>query len=141
VTTPDWSPQRRREVRRVMLSSYLGTTIEFYDFLLYGTAAAVVFNQLFFTDLDPLAGTLASFGTLAVGYVARPLGGVVFGHFGDRVGRKSMLVTAMTIMGVASFLIGLLPTYARIGLWAPSCSCCCAWPRASPSAGSGAAPR
>ena len=119
VTSPGTSPERRREVRRVMASSYIGTTIEFYDFLLYGTAAAVVFNQLFFTDLDPLAGTLASFSTLAVGYLARPLGGIVFGHFGDRIGRKSMLVTTMSIMGLASFLIGLLPTYEAIGLWAP----------------------
>lgn len=119
MTEPATTPERRREVRRVMASSYLGTTIEFYDFLLYGTAAAVVFNRLFFTDLDPLAGTLASFGTLAVGYVARPLGGIVFGHFGDRLGRKSMLVTTMTIMGLASFLIGLLPTYEQIGVWAP----------------------
>lgn len=110
----------RTQLRRVVLSSYLGTTIEFYDFLLYGTVAALVFNKLFFTSLDPLAGTIASFGTFAVGYVARPVGGIVCGHFGDRIGRKSMLLATMSLMGVASFLIGLLPTYDRIGIWAPA---------------------
>ncbi|MFF3503207.1 MFS transporter [Streptomyces sp. NPDC003247] len=110
---------QRSATRRVALSSFLGSAIEFYDFLLYGAAASLVFNQLFFTDLDPLAGTIASFGTLAAGYVARPLGGIVFGHFGDRVGRKSMLVLTMTLMGVASFVIGVLPTYEQIGSWAP----------------------
>lgn len=109
----------RTQLRRVVFSSYLGTTIEFYDFLLYGTVAALVFNKLFFTSLDPLAGTIASFGTFAVGYIARPIGGIVCGHFGDRIGRKSMLLATMTLMGVASFLIGLLPTYDQIGIWAP----------------------
>jgi MHS family shikimate/dehydroshikimate transporter-like MFS transporter len=107
------------QLRRVVLSSYLGTTIEFYDFLLYGTAASLVFNKLFFSNLDPLAGTVAAFGTFAVGYLARPLGGIICGHFGDRIGRKSMLLLTMSLMGVASFLIGLLPTYDRIGIWAP----------------------
>uniref|UniRef100_UPI0004775D88 MFS transporter n=1 Tax=Microbacterium sp. B19 TaxID=96765 RepID=UPI0004775D88 len=102
-----------------MISSYLGTTVEFYDFLLYGTAAALVFPALFFPGTDPLTGTLASFGTLAVGYLARPLGGVIFGHFGDRLGRKRMLVITLVLMGAVSFLIGLLPTVAQIGLWAP----------------------
>jgi len=100
---------------RVAMSSYLGTTVEFYDFLLYGSAAALVFNRLFFAELDPLTGTVASFGTLAAGYVARPLGGIVFGHFGDRLGRRSMLLITMTMMGVSSALIGLLPTYEQIG--------------------------
>ncbi|MEV2275313.1 MFS transporter [Nocardiopsis sp. NPDC049922] len=108
-----------REIRRVALSSYIGTTVEMYDFLLYGTAAALVFGPLFFPDLDPLVGVIASFGTLAAGYVARPLGGIVFGHFGDRLGRKRMLLTTMILMGVASTLIGLLPTYEHIGLAAP----------------------
>jgi metabolite-proton symporter len=102
-----------------VFSSYLGTTIEFYDFLLYGTAAALVFNKLFFTSLDPLAGTIASFGTFAVGYIARPVGGIVCGHFGDRIGRRSMLLATMSLMGIASFLIGVLPTYDQIGIWAP----------------------
>ncbi|MFD7293093.1 MFS transporter [Streptomyces sp. NPDC059897] len=110
---------RRAESRRIALSSFVGSAIEFYDFLLYGAAASLVFNELFFTDLNPLAGTVAAFGTLAVGYVARPLGGIVFGHFGDRVGRKSMLVLTMTLMALASFAIGLLPTYDTIGIWAP----------------------
>jgi metabolite-proton symporter len=104
-------------IRAVALASMVGTTIEWYDFFLYGTAAALVFGQLFFPKFDPLAGTLAAFGTYAVGFAARPFGGMVFGHFGDRVGRKSMLVLTLVIMGVATFLIGLLPTYAQIGPW------------------------
>ncbi|MDA3624559.1 MFS transporter [Saccharopolyspora sp. WRP15-2] len=106
-------------LRKVALSGLLGTVIEYYDFLLYGTLAAIVFGQLFFPGSDPVVGTIASFGTLAVGYVARPVGGIVFGHFGDRMGRKSMLVLTMTMMGLASVLIGLLPTYGSIGAWAP----------------------
>jgi MFS family permease len=102
-----------------VLSSYLGSVIEYYDFLLYATASAVVFNKVFFSNLDPLVGTVASFGTLATGYFARPLGGIVFGHFGDRIGRKKMLVLSMTLMGVGSTLIGVLPTYAQVGVWAP----------------------
>jgi metabolite-proton symporter len=96
----------------------VGTTIEWYDFFLYGTAAALVFNRLFFPTFDPLAGTLAAFGTYSVGFVARPIGGIIIGHYGDRVGRKSMLVLTLMIMGVATFGIGLLPTYAQIGPWA-----------------------
>ncbi|SCF93989.1 hypothetical protein GA0115260_104652 [Streptomyces sp. MnatMP-M27] len=94
--------------------------MEWYDFFLYGTAAALVFNTLFFPTFDPLVGTIAAFGTNAVGFLARPLGGIIFGHFGDRVGRKSMLVTTLVIMGVATCLIGLLPTYGAIGAWAPA---------------------
>lgn len=105
----------RRHMRRVLLSSYLGSTVEFYDFLLYGIAASLVFNQLFFTNLDPLVGTIASFGTLAAGYLARPIGGILFGHFGDKLGRKSMLVITMSLMGIASALVGVLPTYEQIG--------------------------
>ncbi|MFL4475397.1 MFS transporter [Paeniglutamicibacter sp. MACA_103] len=108
-----------RQMRRVLFSSYLGSVVEFYDFLLYGIAASLVFGQVFFANLDPMVGTIASFGTLAAGYIARPLGGVIFGHFGDRVGRKSMLVITMTLMGVASTLIGLIPTYNQIGVAAP----------------------
>ena len=107
------------QVRRVVLASFIGTTIEWYDFFLYGTAAALVFNTLFFPTLEPLAGTLSSYGTFAVGFVARPLGGIVFGHFGDRIGRKQMLVWSLVIMGVATALIGLTPTYKQIGIWAP----------------------
>ncbi|PXY27754.1 MFS transporter [Prauserella muralis] len=108
-----------REVRKVAISGLLGTTLEFYDFLLYGTLAALVFDKLFFPDLSPIVGTIAAFGTFTAGYLARPLGGILFGHFGDRMGRKSMLLLTMTMMGTASFLIGLLPTYATIGVWAP----------------------
>ncbi|MFR9805955.1 MFS transporter [Pseudonocardia sp. RS010] len=112
-------PDRRSNLRRAVLSSYLGSVIEYYDFLLYATASAVVLNKVFFANLDPLVGTVASFGTLATGYFARPLGGVLFGHFGDRIGRKRMLVLSMTLMGVGSTLIGLLPTSAQVGAWAP----------------------
>jgi MFS transporter, MHS family, shikimate and dehydroshikimate transport protein len=106
-------------IRPVIVSSFIGTTIEWYDFFLYGTAAALVFNQLFFPSFEPLAGTLAAFATYAVGFAARPLGGIVFGHYGDKIGRKAMLVLALLIMGVATFLIGLLPTYQSVGIWAP----------------------
>ncbi len=107
------------QLRQVILASFIGTTIEWYDFFLYGTAAALVFNRLFFPTLHPLAGTLSAYGTFAVGFVARPLGGIVFGHYGDRVGRKTMLVWSLLIMGIATALIGLIPSYARIGIWAP----------------------
>jgi MFS family permease len=106
-------------LRRVALSSLLGTAIEYYDFLVYGTMSALVFGWVFFPESSPAAATIAAFGTLAAGYVARPLGGILFGHFGDRIGRKSMLVLTMVLMGSASFLIGLLPTYAAIGVAAP----------------------
>ncbi|MDL5156138.1 MFS transporter [Actinomycetospora termitidis] len=107
------------EVRRVAISSYLGNTIEFYDFILYGSAAALVFGPLFFSDLSPALATVASFATLASGYVARPLGGIVLGHFGDAIGRKKVLLLTMVLMGLASGAIGLLPTYEQIGVAAP----------------------
>src|SRR5215208_6041098 len=105
--------------RQVALASFIGTTTEWYDFFLYGTTAALVFNRLFFPTFDPLAGTLAAFGTFALGFVARPLGGIVFGHYGDRLGRKPMLVLTLLIMGFATFCIGLLPTYSAVGILAP----------------------
>lgn len=108
-----------RQLRRVAVSGLLGTTVEFYDFLVYGTVAALVFGDLFFPRADPAVGTIAAFGTFAAGYLARPLGGIVFGHFGDRIGRKSMMLLTMVLMGSGSFLIGLLPTYDAIGVWAP----------------------
>ncbi|GAB3283427.1 MFS transporter [Parasphingorhabdus pacifica] len=108
---------RKKEFRRVVLSSYLGSTIEYYDFLLYATAASLVFGPVFFSGLNPLAAVVASYGTFAAGYVARPLGGAVFGHFGDRIGRKRMLILSMAVMGVASFLIGLIPPPELIGSW------------------------
>ncbi len=104
---------------KVAFASSIGATIEWYDFFIYGTAAALVFGQLFFTQLDPVIGTIVAFGTFAVGYLARPLGAFVFGHYGDRIGRKTMLIMTLFIMGVATFLIGLLPTYNSIGVWAP----------------------
>jgi MHS family shikimate/dehydroshikimate transporter-like MFS transporter len=110
---------RTQDVKKVAFASFIGTTIEWYDFFLYGTAAALVFPELFFPDAAPLTGTLLALSTYAVGFAARPLGGIVFGHFGDRIGRKSMLVTSLLIMGVATFLIGCLPTHSSIGLLAP----------------------
>jgi len=112
-------PTRSSQLRPVILACFIGTTIEWYDFFLYGTAAALVFNKLFFPTLDPLAGTLSAYATFAVGFVARPLGGIVFGHYGDRIGRKTMLIWSLVVMGAATALIGLLPGYARIGIWAP----------------------
>jgi metabolite-proton symporter len=106
---------RPTSIRTVALASLVGTTIEWYDFFLYGTAAALVLNRLFFPTFDPLMGTLASLATYSVGFVARPVGGIVIGHYGDRIGRKSMLVLTLVIMGVATFLIGLLPTYETLG--------------------------
>ena len=106
-------------IRKVVVASFIGTTIEWYDFFIYTTAAALIFPQLFFPSFEPLAGTLASFATYAVGFLARPLGGVIFGHYGDKIGRKAMLVTTLLIMGIATFLVGLLPTYETIGIWAP----------------------
>src|SRR3954469_8078320 len=106
-------------VRRVIVASLVGTSLEWYDFFLYGTAAALVFNELFFPSFDPLVGTLLSFATFAVGFGARPIGGVVCGHYGDRVGRRRVLVVTLLIMGSATFLIGCLPTYDDIGTAAP----------------------
>jgi MFS family permease len=103
----------------VFMSAFLGTAIEQYDFLLYGTASALVFSKIFFPNLDPLAGTIASLGTYAAGYFARGAGALICGHFGDRIGRKTLLLATLMVMGVASTLVGLLPTYAMIGIWAP----------------------
>jgi MFS transporter, MHS family, shikimate and dehydroshikimate transport protein len=108
-----------QSLRQVALASFIGTTIEWYDFFLYGTAAALVFNELFFPEAEPTVGTLAAFGTFAVGFLARPVGGLVFGHYGDRVGRKAMLVISLLIMGLATAAIGILPTYGSIGMAAP----------------------
>ncbi|BCJ39953.1 MFS transporter [Actinoplanes ianthinogenes] len=109
----------RAPIVKVVFASLVGTAVEWYDFFLYGSAAALVFGTLFFPKSDPVTGTLLAFGTYALGFAARPLGGVVFGHFGDRVGRKKMLVVSLLMMGVATIAIGLLPTYASIGIAAP----------------------
>ncbi|HEY8371652.1 MAG TPA: MFS transporter [Pseudonocardiaceae bacterium] len=110
---------RRAGTAKVVGASLVGTTVEWYDFFLYGSAAALVFNKLFFPAEDPLVGTLLAFLTYALGFVARPLGGLVFGHYGDRLGRKKLLVLSLMTMGVATFAIGLLPTYQQIGVLAP----------------------
>ncbi|WP_017241896.1 MFS transporter [Streptomyces sp. SS] len=109
----------RSGIGRIVGASLIGTTIEWYDFFLYGSAAALVFNTLFFPTADPLVGTLIAFITYAIGFAARPLGGIVFGHFGDKIGRKKLLVLSLLMMGGATFAMGLLPTYDSIGVWAP----------------------
>jgi MHS family shikimate/dehydroshikimate transporter-like MFS transporter len=119
VAAPDLGALERSKLNSIVFASCVGTIIEWYDFLIYATAAALVFNKAFFPTFDPLAGTLAALGSYAVGFLARPLGGALFGHFGDRLGRKSMLVLTLFIMGLSTFLIGLLPTYASIGVLAP----------------------
>ena len=106
-------------IRQVALASFIGTAIEWYDFFLYGTAAALVFGKLFFPEATPLQGTLLAFGTYGVGFFARPVGGIIFGHYGDRIGRKTMLVLSLLIMGIATFLIGILPTFESAGVLAP----------------------
>ncbi len=122
VTPPPAAPGGTRaphQARRAGLASFVGTAIEWYDFFIYGTASALVFGKLFFPEVSPAAGVLASFATFWVGFLARPLGGIVFGHFGDRMGRKGTLVTTLVLMGGATFLVGVLPTYAQIGVAAP----------------------
>jgi MFS family permease len=120
MTLPSASAESRTaQLRRVTLSSLLGTAIEYYDFMLYSTMAAVALGRLFFPSSNPTMSTIGAFGTLAAGYLARPLGGLVFGHFGDRLGRKSTLITTMVLMGGASFLVGVLPVYHSIGIMAP----------------------
>src|SRR5919202_4493841 len=111
--------QQRTPIARVALASFVGTAMEWYDFFLYGTASALIFNKLFFPSFDPLVGTLAAFATFGVGFGAWPIGGLVFGHYGDIIGRRSMLIITLTMMGVSTALIGFVPTYAVIGAWAP----------------------
>ncbi|MEV0490158.1 MFS transporter [Streptomyces atratus] len=113
------APPTTRSLKRIVAASLIGTTIEWYDFFLYGSAAALVFNKLFFPDSEPLVGTLLSFLTYAVGFAARPLGALVFGHYGDRLGRKKLLVLSLLLMGGATCAIGLLPTHATVGVAAP----------------------
>ncbi len=121
MTTIAASPivRSERSMNSIVFASCFGTIIEWYDFLIYATAATLVFNKAFFPTFDPLASTLAALGTYAVGFLGRPLGGALFGHFGDRLGRKSMLVLTLFIMGLSTFCIGLLPTYQTIGVLAP----------------------
>jgi len=119
VAAPKVEPSSYRESVKVALASLIGTSIEWYDFFLYGTAAALVFNKLFFPTFDPVVGTLVAFATFAVGFIARPIGGIVFGHYGDRIGRKNMLYLTLLIMGLSTAVIGLLPTYETLGVWSP----------------------
>ena len=109
--------EHRRQLRRALIASTVGTTIEWYDFLLYGTVSALVFGPLFFPKSDPLMGVLQSFGIFFIGFVGRPIGAAIFGHWGDRLGRKSALIATLMLMGVATFLVGLVPTYDNIGIW------------------------
>ena len=106
-------------IGKIAFASAIGATIEWYDFFLYGVVAGLVFNKLFFPGFDPVVGTLLAYATFAVGFIARPLGGVIFGHYGDRIGRKTVLILTLLIMGVSTFAIGFLPTYGSIGVWAP----------------------
>jgi MFS transporter, MHS family, shikimate and dehydroshikimate transport protein len=112
-------PDTAVSLRRIVWSSVIGTAVEWYDFLIYGAATALVFNKIFFAAGNPALATIAAFGTYAVGFLARPLGAAIFGHFGDRVGRKAMLAVTIIVMGIGTFLIGLLPTYQQIGIAAP----------------------
>lgn len=118
-TTPSSATEDRANLRRARWGGLVGTALEQYDFVIYGTASALVFNSVFFPDLSPAVGYLGSFGAYAVGFLARPLGGLFFSRFGDRLGRKWVLVTTLYLMGIATFLIGLLPTYETIGFFAP----------------------
>ena len=113
------SPDIRKLVRRTLLSAIIGTAVEWYDFYLYATAAAAIFNQIFFPSYSRLTGTLLAYATFAIGFLVRPVGSVVFGRLGDRIGRKRVLVITLVMMGGSTTAIGLLPTYAQIGIWAP----------------------
>jgi metabolite-proton symporter len=109
--------QHSTQLRKAVIASTIGTTIEWYDFFLYGTAAGLVFGKLYFPNQDPLAGQLLAFGTYFIGFAARPIGAAIFGHYGDRIGRKATLIATLLFMGIATFLIAFVPTYASIGIW------------------------
>ena len=109
--------EHQRQLRRALIASTVGTTIEWYDFLLYGTASALVFGPLFFPKSDPLMGVLESFGVFFIGFVGRPIGAAIFGHWGDRIGRKATLIATLLITGIATTAVGLVPTYSSIGIW------------------------
>src|ERR1017187_9319884 len=111
--------QHRRQLRRAILAGTIGTAIEWYDFFLYSTVTGLVFARLYFPRADPFVGTLEAFGVYAVGFVARPIGAAIFGHYGDRLGRKAALIATLVLMGTATFLVALVPGYAHIGIWAP----------------------
>jgi MHS family shikimate/dehydroshikimate transporter-like MFS transporter len=117
---PAFAPSEKSRARKAALGSFVGAVVDWYDFLLYGIVAAIIFNREFFPQISPAMGTLAAFGTFGVGFLFRPLGGFVFGHYGDRLGRKRMLVLTVMMMGLSTALIGFLPTFATIGWWAPA---------------------
>src|SRR5579872_2687814 len=116
-SAPLQDADHRRQLRRAVIASTIGTTIEWYDFFLYSTVTGLVFAKLYFPQSDPLIGTLQAFGIYAVGFVARPVGAAIFGHYGDRIGRKSTLIATLMLMGIATFLVAFVPTYERIGVW------------------------
>src|SRR5271166_3494608 len=109
--------EHRAQLRRALIASTVGTTIEWYDFLLYGTASALVFGPIFFPQSDPLMGVLQSFAVFFIGFVGRPIGAAIFGHWGDRIGRKATLIATLLLTGIATTAVGLVPTYASIGMW------------------------
>lgn len=113
LSTSDHSAQ----LRKAVIASTIGTTIGWYDFFIYGTAARLIFGKLYFPNEDPLTATLAAFGTYFIGFVGRPIGAAIFGHYGDRIGRKATLIATLLCMGIATFLIAFVPTYASIGIW------------------------
>src|SRR5258705_10277629 len=114
-SNPDYD--QRKQLRRAVIASTIGTAIEWYDFFLYSTVTGLVFAKLFFAHSDPLVGTLEAFAIYAVGFAARPVGAAIFGHFGDRIGRKATLIATLMLMGIATFLVALVPTYETIGIW------------------------
>jgi metabolite-proton symporter len=111
------APDHSAQLRRAVIASTIGTTIEWYDFFIYGTAAGLIFGKLYFPNEDPLTATLAAFGTYFIGFVGRPIGAAIFGHYGDRIGRKATLIATLLCMGIATFLIAFVPTYESIGIW------------------------
>ena len=129
-----------KNLRRVVVSSLVGAVIEWYDFFLYGVVAGLIFNHLYFPEFDDRIGTMLAFATFAVGFVARPLGGLVFGHFGDKIGRKKVLVLTLMIMGTGTVAIGCIPSYASIGIWAPILLILCRVAQGSRRWRNGAAP-
>src|SRR5215475_5702489 len=115
--TPLSDLDHRNHLRRAVIASTVGTTIELYDFLLYGQMTAIVFAKLYFPSSDPLTGTLQSFAVFAAGFAARPIGAAIFGHYGDRIGRKAALIATLLLTGLSTFLVGCVPTYEQIGIW------------------------
>jgi MFS family permease len=131
--------EHRVQLRRAVIASTIGTTIEWYDFFLYSTVTGLVFAKLYFPRSDPLVGTLEAFAIYAVGFVARPVGAAIFGHYGDRVGRKAALIATLLLMGIATFLVAFVPTYEQIGIWGAALLTVLRFTKASGSAANGAA--